>query len=423
MNGFKKTGVSVKRNRLLSVAGIVAVAAAGLLLRCETASGPTPYRVFDGKTYSSTSITIGTGSKIIEIPASLPIAGGGRRVRISNESGDLVMNGVIISYERTSGELTVDVENVDGTGTDDKWDVVLGKTDAELQDSIRAAYSALGFGMFIHFNMSTFDRCCCDTCYSVSGEWGFAKVDMAQFAPSKLDCGQWADVAKSAGCTYMVLTAKHHDGFCIWPSEKTEYCVKNAGIKRDIVREFVDSARTRGLKVGLYYSIRDLSNGFKMDFVEGQLTELLSNYGEIICLWFDGWGWGPGYNNVPYDAVRRIIKKSQPNCLIVENNHEYNTIHSEIIEYEMPIDGPPPLSNIRPAEGNEPIRLDDCWFWHPEKECEILPAQRIVDQLEENNSRHASYLLDLTPDTTGLIPECQVQRMKEVGELRGISQE
>ena len=125
---------------------------------------------------------------------------------------------------------------------------------------------------------------------------------------------------------------------------------------------------------------------------------------------------------MPYDSVRAIIKSIQPNCLIVENNHEFTTVHSEMIEYEMPIDGPPPLSNRRPAEGNEPIRGDDCWFWHPDGNCDLMSAQEIVKQLKDNNAGNASYLLDLTPDTSGLIPQCQVNRMKEVGTLRGIPQ-
>jgi hypothetical protein len=419
MNLFRTKGVSVKTRLLFSA--LFVIVAIGILLRCETASGPTPYKVFDGKTTSSTSIAVDIGRKTIKIPASLPIVGGDRRVTIINNDTSLVLKGIIESYDPSNGDLTVQVESFEGSGIDTKWSVVLGKTDSEVQDSIRQAYTDLGFGMFIHFNMSTFDRCCCDDCYSVVGEWGLPNVDMEQFNPTKLDCGQWADVAKSAGCKYVVLTAKHHDGFCIWPSEYTEYSVKNAGMKRDVIREFVDSARAEGLKVGLYYSIRDVTNFHKLDFIEGQLTELLTNYGEIICMWFDGWGWGPSYTQVPYDAVKRIIKKSQPNCLIVENNHEYNTTHSEIIEYEMPIDGPPPLGNLRPAEGNEPIRLDHCWFWHPEKQCEIQSAMSIVDQLKENNARNSSYLLDLTPDTTGLIPECQVERMKEVGSLLGIN--
>ncbi|MBN2188635.1 MAG: alpha-L-fucosidase [Chitinispirillaceae bacterium] len=411
----------MKRNRII-VAGLAALAA-GVLVLCtmETASGPTPYSIFKGQTSSSSSVQVGTGTKIFVIPASLPLTGSGRSVTITSASDDSVyMKGVIVSYS-SNGNLTVDVLTARGSGSPSSWKVVLGKTDGEIQDSIRQAYTDLKFGMFIHFNMSTFDRCCCPECYSVSGEWGLASRDPKLFRPGSLNCGQWADAAKSAGCKYMVLTAKHHDGFCLWPSQYTDYCVKNAACTTDVIRQFVDSARSRGLKVGLYYSIRDLTNGFSINFIRGQLTELLSNYGDLICLWYDGWGWGPGYNRVPYDTIRRIMKSIQPGCLVVENNHELNTTHSEIIEYEMPIDGPPKNSNIQPAEGNEPIRLDMCWFWHPNEECNIKSAQSIVDQLNVNNSRNASYLLDLTPDTTGLFPQCQVDRMHEVGVLRGVT--
>jgi len=279
------------------------------------------------------------------------------------------------------------------------------------------------FGMFVHFNMSTFDRCCCPECYSVTGEWGLPNTDEKKFNPTALNCGQWADIAKSAGCKYVVLTSKHHDGFCLWPSQWTNHCVKNAACTTDVIRQFVDSVRSRGLKPGLYYSIRDLTNGIDTNFIKRQLTELLSNYGDIVCLWFDGWGWDAGYRRVPYTMVRNVIKKIQPSCMLIENNHEYTTAHSDIIEYEMPIDGPPKLDNVLPAEGNEPIRADvgHCWFWHPIDSCTIVSASYIVSRLNLCNARHASYLLDLTPDTTGRIPQCQADRMQEVGQLLGVT--
>jgi alpha-L-fucosidase len=291
---------------------------------------------------------------------------------------------------------------------------------ASLLDSLQKAYVAMKFGMFFHFNMSTFDRY---NFYSVSGEWGVAGADEKKFNPTALNCGQWADVAKSAGCKYMVLTSKHHDGFCVWPSKYTAHCISKATVTRDVVKEFVDSARVRGMQVGLYYSIRDYTNGYAIDFVKGQLAELLTNYGPLVCLWFDGWGWGPGYNKVPYDTVRNLIKRLQPKCLMIENNHKFTIDHTEIIEYEMPIDGPPGVNNVLPAEGCQVIRTaaDHCWFWHPIDECTMMPAQTIVDELSANNSRNAAYLFDLTPDTTGNIPQCQADRMREVGQLRGVT--
>jgi len=147
-------------------------------------------------------------------------------------------------------------------------------------DSLRKAYMALKFGMFPCFNMNTFERCCCPECASVAGEWGTANVPENLFNPTRLDCGQWVDAAKAAGCTYIVLTTKHHDGFCNWDSKYTDHDLGNAKClwKRDIIKELTDSARSRGLKVGLYYSIWDKSNGSRTDFIKGQLAELLTNY-------------------------------------------------------------------------------------------------------------------------------------------------
>jgi alpha-L-fucosidase len=294
---------------------------------------------------------------------------------------------------------------------------------------LQKAYTDMKFGMFIHFNMSTFDRCCCATCLSTSGEWGLAKTDENEFHPTNLNCGQWADVAKSAGCKYMILTSKHHDGFCLWNSKFTTHSVASSswrGGSGDVIKEFADSVRSRGLKVGLYYSIKDLTNGYDLPFIKGQLTELLDStkYGPITVLWFDGWGWGPGYTRVPYDTVRNLIKSLQPHCLILENNHYYKLQNTEIVGFEEPIDGPPKIDNILPAEGCNVVHTgtDYCWFWHPSDECITKTATDIVGEITTNNSRNANYLLDLTPDTTGVIPQCQVDLMKQVGQLRGVTQ-
>ena len=297
-------------------------------------------------------------------------------------------------------------------------------SNAILLSQMQNDYMSMKFGMFIHFNMSTFDKCCCENCVSVSGEWGTPFDHENLFHPNNLNCGQWADVAKSAGCKYMVLTSKHHDGFCLWNSQYTTHDVGSSswgGGKRDVIREFVDSARIRGLKVGLYYSIWDRTNGVDLKFIKGQLTELLTNYGDITCLWFDGWGWMVGYQIVPYDTIRNLIKSIQPKCLIVENNHYFSMKTTDIIQYEMPLDGMPNSNNL-PKEGGQPIRTDRTWFWHPLNECGLMPARTIVAELDSVNLRHANYLLDLTPDTNGVMPQCEVDRMKEVGQLRGVTQ-
>jgi alpha-L-fucosidase len=300
---------------------------------------------------------------------------------------------------------------------------------ASILPAAQQAYVDMKFGMFIHFNMSTFDRCCCSDCRSVAGEWGYAasaSVVPDKFRPSKLDIGQWARVAKSAGMKYMVLTAKHHDGFCIWPSRWNDHNVSYsswAGGSRDILREYCDTLANYGIKVGFYYSIWDKTQGSGIAFIKAQLAELLTNYGPVAELYFDGWGWMIGYNRVPYDSIRNLIKTLQPNCLIMENNHYYAMTNTDVVTYEMPVDGPPKEGNLLPSEAGQTIRLDKCWFWHPDEQCNIMSAQGIVDDLNMSNSRNASYLLDLTPDTLGLMPQCFADRMAEVGVLRGVAKE
>lgn len=298
---------------------------------------------------------------------------------------------------------------------------------ATVLSTAQQAYVDMKFGMFVHFNMSTFDRCCCVDCRSVSGEWGYAasaSVVPNMFHPSKLDIGQWARAAKSAGMKYMVLTTKHHDGFCIWPSRWNEHNVKYsswAGGNRDILKEYCDTLTKYGIKVGFYYSIWDKTQGSNVAFIRAQLAELLTNYGPVTELYFDGWGWQVGYNYVPYDTIRNLIKTLQPNCLIMENNHYYALNNTDVVTYEVPVDGPPGIGNTLPSEAGQTIRLDKCWFWHPDEQCVIRSAQMIIDELNMNNSRHASYLLDLTPDTLGLMPPCVVERLAEVGQLRGVA--
>lgn len=413
------------KKRVILTGGLTGLAIGLLLsLECETAYGPTPYTAFSGQTASSTPLEVGTGSKSLIIPLFLPLSTAGQKVTVASAINDTIaMRGTITSYNQATGNLVVEISEANGSGTYSDWKVILGETPEQVLDSLRQAYAAMKFGMFIHFNMSTFDRCCCAGCYSVAGEWGTANADPNLFHPDSLNCGQWADVAKSAGCKYMVLTSKHHDGFCLWNSSKTTHSVAHSSWgsgNRDVLREFVDSARAEGLKVGFYYSIRDWTNGFSLNFIKGQVTELLTNYGDIVCLWFDGWAWDIGYLRVPYDTIRNLMRNLQPNCLLVENNYYCSLKKTDIVEYEVPVVGAPKVGNVLPSEGCIPIRNDWTWFWHPNGECNLMTAQDIVKDLNDYNSRNAALLLDLSPDTTGRIPQCEFDRMKEVGQLRGV---
>ena len=235
--------------------------------------------------------------------------------------------------------------------------------------TLQNAYVAQKFGMFIHFNMSTFARYQYNT---PGGEWELGNEDENLFNPTSLNLGQWADVAKSAHCKYVVVTAKHHGGFCLWPS-KGPWSMKPHSIaqsawyqqngNRDILKEFVDSVRSRGMEPGFYYSVRDGTNPPTLPMVLGQLTELLTNYGDIKVIWFDGWGWYVGYFQIPYTPVASLVHelnaKLGHHTIISENNHQKALWNTEIVQWEIPIDGPPLPRNTLPSPSStvSPSRL------------------------------------------------------------------
>ena len=173
------------------------------------------------------------------------------------------------------------------------------------------------FYAFVHFGVNTFtDR-----------EWGLGTEDPKIFNPAGLDCDQWARAAKSAGMRGMILTAKHHDGFCLWPSRHTEHSVKNSPFRDgygDVVRELSDACKRAGLKFGFYLSPWDRNSplyGTEQynDYYKAQLTELLTRYGDIFMVWFDGaCGEGPNGKRQVYDFQGYIdlIRRYQPNACV-----------------------------------------------------------------------------------------------------------
>ena len=281
----------------------------------------------------------------------------------------------------------------------------------------------LRFGMFIHFNIPTYG----------GDDWPDPQLSPEVFNPQKLDCNQWADAAVSAGMTYGCLTTKHHSGFCIWPTKTTHYNVMNSPFKRDVVKEYVEAFRKKGLKVFLYYSILDTHHNIRpgwikkenTQFIKDQLTELFTNYGEIACLVIDGWdaGWSRiSYEDVSFEEIYKHIKSLQPNCLISEHNAgKYpadELFYTDVKHYEQ--NAGQKISketNNLPAQAGIPININ--WFWKETSPAETVKKAKYIveDNLIPLNNAHCNFILNVAPNRDGLIDENALKELKEVGKL------
>ncbi len=289
----------------------------------------------------------------------------------------------------------------------------------------QVAWQDLEIGVLIHFGPNTFmDR-----------EWGDGTADPRVFNPAQLDAGQWVAAAKSAGARYLVMVAKHHDGFCLWPTAQTTYSVKASPWRDghgDLVREVAEAARKQGLKFGVYLSPWDrheprYKNSSEYDqYYRKQLTELVTQYGELVEFWLDGAGSeGHVYD---FDSYVKTLRTYQPNTLIfadvellkyadirwVGNESGYAAEDNWNVVDRMG------YLRWRPAEADTPLRTDH-WFWHPhdEKSLKSLPA--MLETYHKTVGRGAQLVLGLAPDDRGLLPESDVARLKEFGdEIRRI---
>ena len=173
-----------------------------------------------------------------------------------------------------------------------------------------------GYGMFIHFGMNTF----------IEREWSEGVEPASTYNPTELDCDQWVRVARDAGFRYVLLVTKHHDGFCLWNSGLTDYDVASSGNTTDVVGAVAEACRKYGLKFGVYYSLWDrheptyTGKNFNsyVDFMCGQLTELLTNYGDVCELWLDG-AWDKPASDWDIPRLYNLVKKYQPNCAFAVN--------------------------------------------------------------------------------------------------------
>ena len=290
--------------------------------------------------------------------------------------------------------------------------------------------------MFLHFGINTFtDR-----------EWGDGREDPALFDPSALDTMQWARAARDAGFRALVLTAKHHDGFCLWPTGTTSHSVARSPWRNgrgDVVREFVTACRATGLRPGLYLSPWDRNHPTYgdspryNDVYAAQLTELLTRYGPIAEVWFDGAnGEGPDGKRQVYDWARfwQVVRRLQPQAVIFSDagpdvrwcgnergtagDPNWSAVDPSAVPYPG-ADGPgitaalqhgdPEGAVWRPAEVDVSIRPG--WFHHAAEDEKVRSVDDLVELYFTSVGRNGKLLLNVPPTREGLLHPTDVARL------------
>jgi alpha-L-fucosidase len=285
------------------------------------------------------------------------------------------------------------------------------------------AWQKLELTMFCHFGVNTFtDR-----------EWGEGTEPETIFNPTNLDCGQWVGAAKAGGFKLMIMTAKHHDGFCLWPSKFTDHSVKGSPWKNgrgDVVGEFVAACRAQKMKVGLYLSPWDrhektYGTDAYNDHFCNQLTELLSNYGVIDEVWFDGAnGEGPNGKKQVYDWNRyfALIRQLQPRALIAISGPDIRWVGNESGVAR------PGESSVQTRDGQPVWYPAECdvsirpgWFYHASEDGKVKTIAELMDIYFKSVGRNSVLLLNVPPDRAGRFAAPDVQRLQEFGvAVRGL---
>ena len=288
----------------------------------------------------------------------------------------------------------------------------------------------LRFGTFIHFNSGTMQFYKGDTEdweYGVENGGAARKYpfDERDWAPKRIDCGKWARVAKSAGCRFAALTAKHHEGFANWPTAFSEHCVKNAVNRTDVVAGYLEAFRNEGIEAGLYFSVLDLTAGCgryaftdahrKMVF--GELGELLTRYGKIPFLIIDGWSapWGgPSYEVLPFEEVDAFVKSIQPDCLLMNIGCNDGVKGTDIAFYEN--GAGQEVGNDFCGPGVLCQKLTKTWMWREtDPDATLQSADWAIEQMNRCFAVNTAFMLNISPDKDGGVDENQVTAFAEIG--------
>lgn len=308
-------------------------------------------------------------------------------------------------------------------------------TGDELQNSARPSAEQIRYQRqekiaFVHFGVNTY----------TNREWGTGDEDPSIFNPKNFDAEQWARVLSENGFQTLVLTAKHHDGFALWPSDYSEHDVENSPWKNgngDIVQQVADACRKYGIKFGVYLSPWDMhesSYGTPAynDFYMNQLRELLTNYGSIAEIWFDG-AKGEGAKDMEYDfdAWWNMVRELQPNAVIfsdegpdvrwIGNEHGYagETNWSTINRDSVAIgragqgaylnSGQPQAPDWVPGECNTSIRPG--WFYHPEEDDQVKPMSDLMEIFYKSVGRNCTMMINIPPTPGGRFHPNDVERL------------
>jgi alpha-L-fucosidase len=286
-------------------------------------------------------------------------------------------------------------------------------------------FEALGYGMFISYDIQAFYR---GTIHgTISAEK--RRIPASIYAPDKLDVGQWIAVARDAGMKYAVLTAKRHPGFCLWPSKCTDYTVAKSGNKTDVVEKYVRACEKCGVQPGLYYPSVDFHHlggrraeddwkyvtSIHQTFMTDQITELLSGYGPIAEVWIDiPHVLGRGYRTFLYEHMAKL----QPRAVILMNGgfHDGTKISvnavwpTDLVSLERTLPAKSGYSRWKTVEGREyylPGEFCDSikpsWWWvEGEKPRE---DRKVLEQFQACRAAGVNLLLDAPPDNHGLVPQ------------------